>query len=1126
MHRSARPARARSRALILLLACACLLLGSEQAWRGASVAPAHADWPLPRADVQRSGRAKGYGDLRAPVPYWRYFLGARLEPRQVRVLGHADGSETLLYVAGGALVAKRLDPAGADALRWESAGLGIDGIAAVADLDGRGEVEIVARARDGAVIVRAGDGAVLWRQPEGEMGTLGDLRIGDVDGDGLPELLAQECGCCRINSGNSGFVYGFGRGYEAAERRWTLPAIACGGTLAMALADVDGDGRAELVHGQDRRIAVLDGASGAVRALSQDLGEQVARSRCLPADIDARPGDELVCLQSNAALPADGNGHRVFALGFRPAEGPGEPATLALLWQRAVGEVPGQARFAAAPLADLDGDGTRELVLGGAVVQSSEIVPHSYVLDAATGALRAQLAGEHAVGTTAAPAPLLLTEAGAEAGDGDGLGAWRLDRGALRPQWRLPGRRALLEPAWELVARSSVAARVLTIADAAGGRALLTSSLEPGGELLAHALAAGSDDDADGPAQLGRFAPAPGSAVLSAWSADGGGILVATSDGRVHRLDGALASRGPSVRAGGYLPRGDWRNLHLTPVLGDVGAGVDEIFISDSRGALLRLDASDASLAVPPRLRWQLADSDGPVLLGQTPDGAYRELACRQRRDEGERVLVLSPEGVERWRVDLPGALLSDLVPLALAPTATDAGERSALLVQWGRADDVALRHRALDLGSGALLWEAEPQSPGTARFPPGGAVLDWDGDGSGDFVHQYYGTQVLSGTDGALLATGTEPGLVHFMPTVAELDGDPRPELLLHGGYAPVRAIDDDLRTPLWVSPEDQRPYPYGALVDTCADGVPRLAHAGLLAPATLSITPLAGAATGASDAAVLAAGKRFDSPAQAQAAGAFLGQLGSPVVHADLFGDGTPAVVVGSEDGHVYALDGCTGALAFAVPLGAAVGSIAFGDTDGDGVDELVAAAGDGYLYGLAQPPIAAPAWVADLAPESEPAASELADIDQLTQRAARDAVAASWAPVAGARGYRAAVVHADSGQVVSQPAWQELAADAGYARFPGLSLDAGERYRVAVRALAESGPSPDALSDGFLATAAPAPSPPVIEPPASGCGCRGARPGAAWPLGLLLLAVCLSLRRGRHRRGRGRGRAQSAG
>ncbi|MBL9003126.1 MAG: hypothetical protein JNJ46_02705 [Myxococcales bacterium] len=252
---------------------------------------------------------------------------------------------------------------------------------------------------------------------------------------------------------------------------------------------------------------------------------------------------------------------------------------------------------------------------------------------------------------------------------------------------------------------------------------------------------------------------------------------------------------------------------------------------------------------------------------------------------------MLRADGSERWSKPIENDPLGDLVPATL-----DADATTDLVVQWGDPRDVVLRTRGLSGIDGAKLQDAEPMTPGARRQPAGFAVGPWNSDGLDDVYTQGPKTQVLSGANGALPASGGS-SVGYFMPSLIDSNSDGSDEVLLHGGFTPVRLCDHVLTSTLWMSPDDDRPFPYCA-VASCPQG-PIFVEGALKYPARRKRTPLSGASLGRFATQVLAAGRSFVNEASALAASAYLGQLTSAAVHQELTGTGHPTAVLGSSDG-----------------------------------------------------------------------------------------------------------------------------------------------------------------------------------------------------------------------------------
>ena len=94
------------------------------------------------------------------------------------------------------------------------------------------------------------------------------------------------------------------------------------------------------------------------------------------------------------------------------------------------------------------------------------------------------------------------------------------------------------------------------------------------------------------------------------------------------------------------------------------------------------------------------------------------------------------------------------------------------LMFEWGLVGDSVLRTRAISGANGATLWNGPMITPGAGRQPAGMALTDWNGDGVVDSIEQGGATRVVSGKNGAALATAGV-GDAYYMPMVFDVDGD-----------------------------------------------------------------------------------------------------------------------------------------------------------------------------------------------------------------------------------------------------------------------------------------------------------------------------------------------------------------
>ncbi|NRA34120.1 MAG: PQQ-binding-like beta-propeller repeat protein [Polyangiaceae bacterium] len=178
----------------------------------------------------------------------------------------------------------------------------------------------------------------------------------------------------------------------------------------------------------------------------------------------------------------------------------------------------------------------------------------------------------------------------------------------------------------------------------------------------------------------------------------------------------------------------------------------------------------------------------------------------------------------------------------------------------------------------------------------------------------------------------------------------------------------------------------------------------------------------------------------------------LGNTLALSQLTTGGPEAIVVGGDDGFVYAVNACDGSLLWSVQLGAAVREIIASDWDGDGAVELVASTMDGNMVGIDELVAAFPGEVIDTDPPSG------IDVD-VQEIESCDTLYAAWAAVVDATDYEVSVSTVDGTEIASFASVGDVIS----ASIAELDLVVDTRYIVGVRAVTPTGTSSVTVSDG---------------------------------------------------------------
>jgi hypothetical protein len=250
------------------------------------------------------------------------------------------------------VVLETRDPAGSQVASGDVVSAGV-----VADLDGDGRSDLAAVTKGGWIVTFLNRARDVWeRGPElavspstsASLLEAEALAAGDLDADGDVDLVVSQHDRDNPTTDAVSFFWNDGHGQFAAPQRLPFPDEK---PHALAVADLDGDGRPELLVGSDRspltpRVHVYQARPGSIeRRSSIDVDNMSMIQKVFPADLDGDGAiDLLVSLwwRGQRVLWNDGHG------GFGP------PTAL---------DACPSSLVPAMVVADVDNDGDRDLVM-------------------------------------------------------------------------------------------------------------------------------------------------------------------------------------------------------------------------------------------------------------------------------------------------------------------------------------------------------------------------------------------------------------------------------------------------------------------------------------------------------------------------------------------------------------------------------------------------------------------------------------------------------------------------------------------------------------------------------------------------------------------------------------------
>jgi hypothetical protein len=860
------------------------------------------------------------------------------------------------------------------------------GQAAVGDVDGDGVADIVTISAGRFTATRS-DGGSIWQGPlSGARSILGIWKLGsgpasnvvvdtsagvDVldgkDGHNLTTLATSApARAAFVPEGPSGGIlvlsmsrnqmlgYDFRSGTNVTTSLWS---VATENSTEAVPGDVDGDGKLDLVQTLDSGFNVLDPLTGTVKYQAPAIGPVAYFYLWQLADVDGKPGLEIVAVDTSYFYsPSTG----IYVLGVRNG-------ALTTLWSSTAQPtlaLGADYNTVAGAVADLDGDGSKEIAFSQWDATSQTWT--TQIVDAATG-------------TPIAALPATLIQAVTDV-DGKGkssvvvrsnpladrtparsdLQIYDLESRSAGPvarAWDLPHAHVMMRSGSVFPLEGGLDVPVVAAFDAAAGLDLLVGqdTTQQGADTTLAVLR--------GDGSLGsKWAVSQevtsavlgwGSAISSSTSQ--GDVVAFGDDGVGHVLTQGLAEKA-HFDAGSYA---NWLSVY----------GLDTthtmLAMATSNRDLLWLDGTRLHVdGTPYRITHvrSVVDTSAQAATGNPHDPltfvgtSPPTLVAYQQGETTVTMVGMDTTGIQNWRTELAvGTGIT--IPGPYAGVVRVAGETDLVVptVNINHLESLAVFDTATGmLQSSTPLKTIEPAADDTTT----GSLVDINGDGIEELVTPApFGGQIaIDLTTDPMHASWSIPGTSFpgISGTIAAVTVDSQGTSLLRfdGNLGSGSFGRFTLSGALVASQDEGLPKVDG--VDTNAlafvqrtkgANVYDMVSAGTSGPGLSRVRRIVGDTLGTVWTEYVANGL----VSATQPSPSFV--LHDPIA-VDVDGDGMDEVVLGSDDGRIYALHASDGTLLFTVDLGAPVVHIIAADIDDDPAVELVVSLADGSLVALDEP------------------------------------------------------------------------------------------------------------------------------------------------------------------------------